>query len=416
MFVGKMVCSQSRKGVYLFYILAVLVGIFSGITDLPVLHGFAEIIANIFIRIFKFISLPLISLSLIVSLARCTPEQGMGKMWKLTIYYTIATTLLAACVALVLYKVISPANMTLQSDISNVPVDIYNAGYLKYIVNLVPQNFLAPFLEGQIIGIFLICGSIAIAIHFIPDTKTKSTVIALFEGMYSVFSTITSWLMKIIPLALGCFITITILQFKKGLELMGLGEYLAIILLANLVQGAVVLPIFLYFNGLNPLRVFKGMIPALVVAFFSKSSTGTLPVTMKFAEKNLHISPQISRSILPFCTSVNMNGCAAFIFTTVIYVMQNHGADITLATMFLWVFIACFAAIGNAGVPMGCFFLSASLLTNIGIPINLMSIILPLYSFVDMFETSLNVWSDSCVTAMVDKKYSPSLEEVPENS
>lgn len=143
------------------------------------------------------------------------------------------------------------------------------------------------------------------------------------------------------------------------------------------------------------------MMPALTLAFFSKSSAGTLPVTMSTAETQLNLSPKISRFVLPLCTSLNMNGCAAFIFATVIFLMQNNGADITIFTLGMWVVIATIAAIGNAGVPMGCFFLSASLLTSMDVPIVLLGMILPFYTIIDMLETSLNVWSDSCVATVV---------------
>ena len=146
------------------------------------------------------------------------------------------------------------------------------------------------------------------------------------------------------------------------------------------------------------------MLPALSLAFFSKSSVGTLPVTMDTVEKNLRVHPEISRFVLPLCTSINMNGCAAFIFATVIYLMQNHGVEVSYATMGLWVIVATVAAIGNAGVPMGCFFLSASLLASMNVPITLMGIILPFYSLIDMLETALNVWSDSCVVKVVDER------------
>jgi len=117
------------------------------------------------------------------------------------------------------------------------------------------------------------------------------------------------------------------------------------------------------------------------------------------------LNPKISRFVLPLCTSLNMNGCAAFIFTTVIYLMQNHGVDISFATMAAWIVIATIAAIGNAGVPMGCFFLSASLLSSMDIPIVLLGIILPFYNVIDMVETAVNVWSDSCVATVVDQKF-----------
>ena len=98
-----------------------------------------------------------------------------------------------------------------------------------------------------------------------------------------------------------------------------------------------------------------------------------------------------------------MNGCAAFILVTSLFVMQNGGVALTLWTMLAWVLIACISAIGNAGVPMGCYFLTLSLMAGQGMPIGILGVILPVYAVIDMIETAENVWSDSCVCAMVDK-------------
>ena len=97
-----------------------------------------------------------------------------------------------------------------------------------------------------------------------------------------------------------------------------------------------------------------------------------------------------------------MNGCAAFIFVTSLFVMQNGGVDLSLTTMIVWLFISVIAAIGNAGVPMGCYFLTLSLMSGIGAPIAILGIILPVFTVLDMIETAENVWSDSCVAAMTD--------------
>jgi Na+/H+-dicarboxylate symporter len=215
---------------------------------------------------------------------------------------------------------------------------------------------------------------------------------------------ITNWVITIIPLGLYGFITTTVLHLRAGATITGIGKYLLVIVLANLLQGFVILPLWLKFQGIRPFAAMKQMLPALSLAFFSKSSVGSLPVTIETVEKNLHVKPEISRFVLPLCTSINMNGCAAFIFTTVIYLMQNHGIEVSFASMGLWILIATIAAIGNAGVPMGCFFLSTSLLVSMNIPITLMGIILPFYSLIDMLETALNVWSDVCVVKMVDEK------------
>ena len=123
---------------------------------------------------------------------------------------------------------------------------------------------------------------------------------------------------------------------------------------------------------------------------------------METAEQRLGVKRNISRFVLPICTTINMNGCAAFILVTSLFVMQNGGTVITLPTILLWILISVVSAVGNAGVPMGCYFLTLSLMSGIGAPVAILGIILPIYTIIDMIETAENVWSDSCVCAMTD--------------
>jgi Na+/H+-dicarboxylate symporter len=97
-----------------------------------------------------------------------------------------------------------------------------------------------------------------------------------------------------------------------------------------------------------------------------------------------------------------MNGCAAYILVSSLFVMQIGGITLGIGSMLLWVLVSVISAIGNAGVPMGCFFLTVSLMTGIGEPVEVMGLILPIYTIIDMVETAENVWSDSCVCAMTD--------------
>ena len=147
------------------------------------------------------------------------------------------------------------------------------------------------------------------------------------------------------------------------------------------------------------------MMPAVLMALFTKSSAATLPVTMDTIEQRGRVKPRISRFVLPICTTINMNGCAAFILVTSLFVMQNGGTILSFGTIALWVLISVISAVGNAGVPMGCYFLTLSLMSGIGAPIELMGIILPIYTIIDMIETAENVWSDSCVCTMVNKDF-----------
>ena len=155
-------------------------------------------------------------------------------------------------------------------------------------------------------------------------------------------------------------------------------------------------------RGLNPVRTLAKMMPAVLMALFSKSSAATLPVTIQCAEERLKADPKVARFVLPICTTINMNGCAAFILVTSLFVMQQGGVELTWITMLTWLVISVLSAIGNAGVPMGCYFLTLSLMSGIDAPVAVLGIILPIYTIIDMVETAVNVWSDSCVCAMTD--------------
>ena len=205
-----------------------------------------------------------------------------------------------------------------------------------------------------------------------------------------------------LPLGIVAFAAQLSSQVSAGVAAQSLGKYVAVILGGNILQFFIVLPLFLLSRGLNPLRVLGKMSPAVLMALFTKSSAATLPVTMESAEKRLGVKPKVARFVLPICTTINMNGCAAFIFVTSVYLMQSGGIVLNIWQMIGWVFIAVIAAIGNAGVPMGCFFLTMSLISGTGAPVGLMGIILPIYTILDMIETAENVWSDSCVCAMTD--------------
>ena len=361
------------------------------------------LISDIFIRIFKCISLPIIALSIIVTLSHYRSDGGMKTIWRRTMTYTLGTTFVAAAISCLLYIFIHPSMVNIVTyPVDKLPAD--HLGYLQYITHLIPTTIFSPFLEQQVISVLFIGITVGIAIRFIPDNEARETITHFFRGAHGLFMVITNWVIKIIPIGLYGFITTTVIELRTGTAIKGIGEYLLIVVLANLIQGLIILPLWLRWQGIKPFITMKGMLPALSLAFFSKSSVGTLPVTMDTVEKNLNVKPEISRFVLPLCTSINMNGCAAFIFATVIYLMQNNGIEVSLATMSLWVVVATVAAIGNAGVPMGCFFLSASLLASMNVPITLLGIILPFYALIDMLETALNVWSDSCVVKVVDQK------------
>lgn len=387
------------------YLVAIVLGLVNGLWGSQFWQTAGQFISDIFIRLFRFIAIPIIAVSIISTLATISRSKESGKIFRHTIFYTLFTTVLAASLAAVLFVLYAPANVALTGTASQPEAlaNIQGQSYFSYIESVIPDNIIAPFLSANVLSVLIIAAAVGIAIAKLPaDSKEQNLMITFFTALQSVLFTIVNWIIKILPIGIFGFFTVLAMQMATGVALGGLGVYLATVLTSNFVQMLVILPLILLIRGINPLRVAKGMLPALTVAFFSKSSAGTLPVTMSCAENNLNVRPSVSRFVLPICTTINMNGCAAFILITVVYLMQNAGVDISLGTLLIWIVIATIAAVGNAGVPMGCFFLSASLLASMNVPILLMGVILPFYAVIDAIETTLNVWSDSNVAVLVN--------------
>ncbi|MBQ9274338.1 MAG: dicarboxylate/amino acid:cation symporter [Succinivibrio sp.] len=394
-------------------ILGALVGLWNQ-SDVIELMNF---IATIFTRLFSFIAVPVIALSLLNTLSKLKKGSQGGRIFLHTISYTLLTTILAASLAAAIFYFVSPANVPAEM------VGSFDAGsvapgntYYTHIISVVPNNMLQPFVTGNVLSVLLIAAAFGLGLATLPDNESANAVRHFLSGVQDLLFVLIHWLIAILPVGILAFTAQLVSQLQAGVLLGGISQYFAVVISSNLLQMFVILPALLLLRGLNPLKIARGMLPALMVALFSKSSAGTLPVTMASAEDNLKVDRRVSRFVLPICTTINMNGCAAFIFVTSIYLMQNVGAiDIGLGTVIAWILIATVAAVGNAGVPMGCFFLTLSLMSSMNVPVQLMGIILPVYAVIDMIETCLNVWSDSCVCNIVNKEVGSNLpEQLPE--
>ncbi|SFK43694.1 dicarboxylate/amino acid:cation symporter [Succinivibrio dextrinosolvens] len=395
------------------YIGALIVGSLIGFAGNTDINAVMDFIATVFTRLFSFIAVPIIAVSLISTLANLSKNSKGGSIFAHTIFYTLLTTILAALLGAVLFAVIKPANVpaALSSSAADVVTKYESLSYLEHIQNIIPNNLLQPFVAGNVLSILLVAAAFGLGIATMKESKNKEALISVISGFQELLFILIHWLINILPLGIMAFTAQLVTQLEAGIILGGLATYFGVVISSNLIQMFVILPLILLLKGLNPIKIARGMLPALAVALFSKSSAGTLPVTMASAEDNLHVDRRVSRFVLPICTTINMNGCAAFILITSVYLLQNAGIEIGFSTLLTWVFIATFAAVGNAGVPMGCYFLTLSLVSSMNIPVTLMGIILPVYAVIDMIETSLNVWSDSCVANIVNKTMQGKLPE-----
>ncbi len=385
------------------WILALIAGALLGLLNCGWLNEVLNFIATIYTRLFQLLAVPTIMIAVITTLTTFSSKAN-GYIFGRTITYTLLTTLAAAFVGATLYVAIAPGNLPAETiSINSQTPDIPpQTSYIDHIISIVPNNIIRPIAEGNVLSLLLLAFAIGFGLSKMPDTENKSIIVKGLLGFQDLLFILIRWHVWTLPIGIVAFSAQLSAQLSAGIIADSIGKYVLVVLSGNVIQFFIVLPLFLLAKGLNPKRIFTGMAPAILTALFTKSSAATLPVTISSAEQRLGIHPNVSRFVLPICTTINMNGCAAFILVTSLFVMQQGGTPITFGIIAQWILISVISAIGNAGVPMGCYFLTLSLLSGTGAPIAILGIILPIYTIIDMVETAENVWSDSCVATIVD--------------
>ena len=389
------------------WIAALVVGAILGLLGIAWLDEVMNFVATVYTRLFQLLAVPTIVLAVITTFATFG-SNGSGKIFGHTLTYTLLTTFAAAAVGAALYVIVAPGLLPLEALSGATVPEASTSGtasYADHLLSVIPNNIVRPFLEGNVLSLLLLAFAVGIGLSKLPDSENKAVVVKGLLGLQDLLFLLIRWLIWTLPLGIVAFSAQLSAQVSAGVVADSIGKYVLVVLGGNVIQFFVVLPLFLLAKGLNPVHVLGKMMPAVLMALFTKSSAATLPVTMETAEKRLGIKKNVARFVLPICTTINMNGCAAFILVTSLFVMQQDGTELSLGTILLWLLISVVSAVGNAGVPMGCFFLTLSLMSGIGAPVAVLGIILPIYTIIDMVETAENVWSDSCVSAMVDRDF-----------
>lgn len=400
-------CTETKRKINpnIFFAVAILLGVITGYIQDAFLFRLAETISQLFINLLKLVSLPIIFLSIVSTASGMENIEQIKRLGQKVIKYTLLTTVIAASIALALFIGINPVRTIASSPVPTASEGVTQPSYLSFFIQIVPSNIVQPFNENNVIGVLFLAMLLSFAIVTLPS-QHRSVLHSFFSSIYAAIIAITKWIVAVMPVAIWAFITLFMRDLNQGLDVKSLALYLTCVIAANILQAFVVLPALLKFKKVSPWRMAKGMFPALSVAFFTKSSAAALPMAMRCAEENVGISRRVASFSLPLCTTINMNACAAFILITVLFVSMSQGMTYTYPEMGLWIILSTIAAIGNAGVPMGCYFLASAFLAAMNVPLHILGVILPFYTLIDMLESAINVWSDSCVTAVVQQEIS----------
>lgn len=361
---------------------------------------------DVFLRALQMIIAPLIFSSIVAGVLGLGSAQNLGRMSAKTFGYYAATSLVASIVGLFVVNIMRPgvgADLGLTEE--GVVLEAGASNFADTLMNIVPTNIFQALAETDMLSIIFF----AILFGFFATRVGPRYRVALDKGFNAVFEVMMRITMFVIRFApLGVFGIVSGIVADQAHDLVNvfsrMGMYMLTVIIALSIHAFVVLPAIVRFIGkANPRKHFRAMTVPLLTAFTTSSSSATLPLAMKAVEQNSGVSKKVTSFVLPIGATVNMCGTALYECVSVLFIAQAYGIELTLLQQFIVVFTALLASIGAAGVPMAGLVVITIILSVLGMPLEGIGLILAVERILDMFRTSVNIWSDTCGAVTIAK-------------
>lgn len=382
------------------FILAILFGIF-----LKEYVNYVSWMGDIFLRMLKMIVIPLVLSSVISGIVNIGNEGSFGKLGLKTIVYYLTTSSLAIIVGLFMVNIIQPG---VGMDITSIAIDekisIDRPSMGDIFIEIVPENIFHAMASNDFLAIIFFA---IIAGIFISKIDKKSNIILadFFNAFFELFMKITMFIIKLAPYGIfGLIVKVVAEQKDFGNMVASLGTFMVTVIGGILIHSLITLPLLTRFIGkAKPFKHLSNVKTTLITAFSTASSAAALPLNMKETNEKSGVSHKITNFTLPIGTTINMDGTAIYIAAVVMFIAQAKGVDMGLKEQILILVTALMSSIGTAGVPMASLVIITIILEVLGLPLELMALILPVDRILDMFRTTANVWGDSCGAVIIAK-------------
>ncbi|MSR94744.1 dicarboxylate/amino acid:cation symporter [Clostridiaceae bacterium 68-1-5] len=387
--------------------IALVLGILAGIalTGHPdIATTYINPIGTIFLNLIKWIVTPLVFFSIMAGVISLQDIKKVGSIGGKTILYYMCTTAFAVTIGLAFangLKGIFPVLST--SDLKYEGSD--PVSFMETLVNMFPSNFIAPFLDAAMLQVIIGSLLVGFAIMQVGD-KGKKAVQAV-DTINDICLMVMELILKLSPIGVFCLLCPVVAV--NGPSIIGsLAKVLLVAYVCYVVHGVFVYSLSVKaVAGMNPVTFFKGMLPAILFAFSSASSVGTLPLNMECTEK-LGAKKEVSSFVLPLGATINMDGTAIYQGVCVVFIASCYGINLTISQMITIVLTATLASIGTAGVPGSGMVMLAMVLQSVGLPVEGIALVAGVDRLFDMGRTTVNITGDaSCaivVNALLEKK------------
>lgn len=388
--------------------LGIIAGLELGADGVDLAKTWIAPFGTIFMNMIKMIIVPLVFSSLVIGVCSLGDVKKIGRIGAKTMAYYLGTTAFAIVLGLILAIIIQPGAGV------NMPADGVKAAakaappIMKVIIDIFPTNAMEAMLKANMLQIIVFSLFIGIGISMVGERAEylKRTIDGLAEVSYK----IVGMIMNFAPI--GVFGLITPVVAANGPSvLLPLLKVVIAVYLGCLLHAVIVYGAMLQFIGkISPMKFFKGIAPAQLLAFTSCSSGGSLPVNMACVQK-LGVSKEISSFVLPLGATINMDGTAVYQGVCALFIAQIYGVDLTSGQLLTVILTGTLASIGTAGVPGAGFIMLTMILTAIGLPLEGSALIAGIDRILDMPRTCVNITGDATVCYLIDKSEKENIKE-----
>lgn len=370
-------------------------------------------LGDLFLRALRMIIAPLIFSSIVSGVVGLGSAENLGRLSAKTFGYYLMTSLIAAVIGLTVVNIFKPgvgADLGLTAE--GVAMEAGAGTFGETLMGIIPTNIFQALAETDMLSIIFF----AILFGFFATRvgpKFREPLEKGFNAIFEVMMRITMFIIRFAPL--GIFGIVSGIVAEQVDDLVGIfsrmGVYMIAVILALLFHAFVILPLLMrYLGNVNPRKHLKAMSVPLLTAFTTSSSSATLPLAMEAVEQKSGVSKKITSFVLPLGATVNMNGTALYECVSVLFIAQAYGIELSLIQQSIVVLTALLASIGAAGIPMAGLVVITIILSVLGLPLEGVGLILAVERILDMFRTSVNVWSDTCGAVIIAKSEGETLK------
>lgn len=381
--------------------IALVFGVLAGIFFKDLTPTFIAPIGQIFMRLLKLLVIPVVFTSVTLGIVSIGDTKHLGSISLKALTYFISTGFIATALGLVLAGIIKPGINSHVSTIGLNKIVNETPPISELFINMAPQNIFESLAKSDILQVIVFAVLLGTALTKIGVAGKPIT--AFFEAAFQAIMHITDWIVSLTPIGVFALSANTVATLGVS-SLLSVLSYFCTVVLGLAIHACIVLPIVLkIFGGYSPIKLMKNLLPSLAIACPTASSGAALPVTMECLNKGVGVPNKITSFVVSVGTTIDMNGTALYQGVAVMFIAQMYGIHLDFFHQLIIVLTAFLASAGAAAVPGAGLVTMVIILNAVGVPIEGLSLILPVDRILDSCRTPVNLWSNSIGAVIVAK-------------